>query len=168
MLLHCSMPRPAHATCGELTEILSTEGAKLLIETLRRMEAGTLVRIPQDHEAMTYDPMLKKEMGIIDWNQSADEIACRILALNPWPSCSVPYGDGRLKLLRAEALTDEGVPGTILRATPDTGLVIGCGKGAVLITQLQAPGGKPMHSKDYLRGHAMEAGMSLQEKAEDA
>ncbi|MBR0215839.1 MAG: methionyl-tRNA formyltransferase [Clostridia bacterium] len=168
MLLHCSMPRPAQATCGELTEILSTEGAKLLIETLRRMEAGTLERIPQDHEAMTYDPMLKKEMGIIDWNQSADEIACRILALNPWPSCSVPYGDGRLKLLRAEALTDEGVPGTILRATPDTGLVIGCGKGAVLITQLQAPGGKPMHSKDYLRGHAMEAGMSLQEKAEDA
>ena len=168
MLLCCSMPRPLQATCGELTEMLSVEGAKLLIETLRQMEAGTLKRIPQDHEAMTYDPMLKKEMGVIDWNQRAEEIVCRILALNPWPSCSVPCGEGRLKLLRAEALTESGVPGMILHAAPDTGLVIGCGTGSVLITQLQAPGGKPMHSKDYLRGHTLQTGTSLQEKAEDA
>ncbi len=168
MLLHCSMPRPQDATCGELTEILSREGAKLLIETLRKMEDGTLKRIPQDHANMTYDPMLKKEMGTIDWNASADEIVCRILAMNPWPACSVQYGEERIKLLRAEAVSDTGIPGNILYAEPDTGLVIGCGKGAVRITQMQAPGGKPMHSRDYLRGHAMRVGTSLQETAENA
>ncbi len=168
MLLHCSMPRPLDATCGELTEILSREGAKLLIETLRKMEDGTLKRIPQDHANMTYDPMLKKEMGTIDWNASADEIVCRILAMNPWPACSVQYGEERIKLLRAEAVSDTGIPGNILYAEPDTGLVIGCGKGAVRITQMQAPGGKPMHSRDYLRGHAMRVGTSLQETAENA
>ncbi len=168
MLLHCSMPRPLDATCGELTEILSREGAKLLIETLRKMEDGTLKRIPQDHANMTYDPMLKKEMGTIDWNASADEIVCRILAMNPWPACSVQYGEERIKLLRAEAVSDTGIPGNILYAEPDTGLVIGCGKGAVCITQMQAPGGKPMHSRDYLRGHAMRVGTSLQETAENA
>lgn len=168
MLLHCSMPRPLDATCGELTEILSREGAKLLIETLRKMEDGTLKRIPQDHANMTYDPMLKKEMGTIDWNASADEIVCRILAMNPWPACSVQYGEERIKLLRAEAVSDTGIPGNILYAEPDTGLVIGCGKGAVRIAQMQAPGGKPMHSRDYLRGHAMRVGTSLQETAENA
>lgn len=168
MLLHCSMPRPLDATCGELTEILSREGAKLLIETLRKMEDGTLKRIPQDHANMTYDPMLKKEMGTIDWNASADDIVCRILAMNPWPACSVQYGEERIKLLRAEAVSDTGIPGNILYAEPDTGLVIGCGKGAVRITQMQAPGGKPMHSRDYLRGHAMRVGTSLQETAENA
>ena len=139
-------------------------GAELLIETLKALEAGTLKRIPQDHANMTYDPMLTKEMGIVDWTMDARSIVCRMHGLNPWPGCSTAVEGGRLKLLRAEVADGAGQPGEIIAADPEKGLIIAAGEGAVSVIQLQAPGGKPMNSKDYLRGHPMAVGTVLKEE----
>ncbi len=141
-------------TCAELTERLSLIGAGLLRRTLGALADGTLQRIPQDHAKMTYDPMLRKEMGITDFSGTADEERGRINGLNPWPCVSIPCGEeGRLKLLRAVTAEGEGTPGTVLQAGPKEGLVIACGSGAVRILEVQAPGGKRMKAEDYLRGH---------------
>lgn len=75
-------------TAGELTQRMSRMGAELLLKTLEELKAGTLVRIPQDESAMTYDPMLDKAMGMVDWSQPAQNIVNRIHGLNPWPGCS--------------------------------------------------------------------------------
>ena len=151
-------------TAGELTERLSHLGASLLVETLQQLAAGTLVRIPQKEEDMTYDPMLKKEMGIVDWQKPAEGIVNQIHGLNPWPGASTAFEGGRLKLLRAAVTDGSGMPGEVVTANPKEGLVVACGKGAVSILQLQAPGGKPMNSKDYLRGHPIETGRVLKEE----
>ena len=140
-------------TCGELTERLSLIGAETLRRTLEALEAGTLKRIPQNHGEMTYDPMLKKEMGWTDFSGTSEEVRGLVNGLNPWPCVSVPCGEGRLKLLRAVCAEGEGRPGDILRADPKDGLVIACGQGAVRMLELQAPGGKRMRAEDYLRGH---------------
>ena len=153
-------------TCGELTARLSEIGAELLIRTIREMEAGTLKRIQQNEAEMSYDPMLTKELGRPDWNRNAAEIRGLINGLNPWPCDSVPWEDGRLKLLRAVCADGSGEPGTVLRADPKGGLVITCGKGAVRILELQAPGGKQMKAEDYLRGHGIPAGSVMREEAE--
>ena len=153
-------------TCGELTARLSEIGAELLIRTIREMEAGTLKRIQQNEAEMSYDPMLTKELGRPDWNRNAAEIRGLINGLNPWPCVSVPWEDGRLKLLRAVCADGSGEPGTVLRADPKGGLVITCGKGAVRILELQAPGGKQMKAEDYLRGHGIPAGSVMREEAE--
>ena len=163
MLLRSAMPRPKDRTCGEMTEVLSEEGARLLIRTLRELEAGTLRRIPQDESQMTYDPMLTKDMGMVDWKKAADEVVWQILALNPWPACSVPCAEGRMKLLKAQPCEGRGTPGEILAADARDGLIIACGEGAICVTLLQVPGGKPMSARDYLRGHAMEVGQCLDE-----
>ena len=152
--------------CGELTARLSEIGAELLIRTIREMEAGTLKRIQQNEAEMSYDPMLTKELGRPDWNRDAAEIRGLINGLNPWPCVSVPWEDGRLKLLRAVCADGSGEPGTVLRADPKGGLVIACGKGAVRILELQAPGGKQMKAEDYLRGHGIPAGSVMREEAE--
>jgi methionyl-tRNA formyltransferase len=164
MLLKAETPYIPGETAGELTVRMAELGADLLIETLKKLEDGTLVRIPQDHENMTYDPMLTKEMGVIDWSQSAADIVNRIHGLNPWPGCSTAVEGGRLKLLRAEVAQGAGQPGEIIVADPKQGLAIAAGEGAVRINQLQAPGGKPMNSKDYLRGHPMAVGTVLKEE----
>ena len=153
-------------TCGELTARLSGIGAELLIRTIREMEAGTLKRIQQNEAEMSYDPMLTKELGRPDWNRDAAEIRGQINGLNPWPCVSVPWEDGRLKLLRAVCADGSGEPGTVLRADPKGGLVIACGKGVVRILELQAPGGKQMKAEDYLRGHGIPAGSVMREEAE--
>ncbi len=164
MLLKAETPYIQGETAGEMTIRMAELGASLLIDTLKAMEAGTLVRIPQDHEKMTYDPMLTKEMGVIDWTGKAADIVNRIHGLNPWPGCSTAVEGGRLKLLRAEAAEGAGQPGEIIVADAKQGLIIAAGEGAVRITQLQAPGGKPMNSKDYLRGHPMAVGTVLKEE----
>jgi len=164
MLLKAETTYIKGETAGELTIRMAELGAKLLIDTLKAMEAGTLERIPQDHANMTYDPMLTKEMGVIDWTHAAADIVNRIHGLNPWPGCSTAIEGGRLKLLRAEVAEGAGQPGEIIVADPKQGLVIAAGEGAVCVTQLQAPGGKPMNSKDYLRGHPMAVGTVLKEE----
>ena len=150
-------------TAGELTSRLSEIGASLLLDTLRGMTDGSVKPIPQDESQMTYDPMLTKQMGVIDWAEPAEAIVNRIHGLNPWPGCSTAIQGGRLKLLRAKTAEGSGAPGEILTADVKAGLVIACGSGAVEIVQLQAPGGKPMNARDYLRGHTMAVGTVLKE-----
>ncbi|MBQ8161946.1 MAG: methionyl-tRNA formyltransferase [Clostridia bacterium] len=161
MLLKKSIPLESTWTCGEATEVLSRLGAELLLETVKGLTDGTVTRIPQDEREMTYDPMLNKDMGEIDWEASPEEIRNRIHAMNPWPGCSVPYEGGRLKLLRARVGDTPGACGTVTVADPKKGLQIGCRGGSVEILQLQAPGGKPMQAKDFLRGHSLETGRKL-------
>lgn len=167
MLLKAETPIDPKETCGELTVRLSEIGANLLLETIRQMEAGTLVRIPQDESQMTYDPKLEKEMGVIDWARDAVEIVHQIHALNPWPGCTTHAPGGVWKLLRAEVADGCGQPGEVLAADGKAGLVVAAGKGAVRVCQLQVPGGKPMKAQDYLRGHAMTVGTILKEDKED-
>ena len=150
-------------TCGELTERLSRIGAELLIRTMQELEAGTLVSRKQDETLMTYDPMLNQSMGIPDFTQEARQVRGLINGMNPWPCVTVPVENGRLKLLRAAVADGTGEPGTVRRADARNGLIIACGTGAVRILELQAPGGKPMKSEDYLRGHSLPAGLNLKE-----
>ena len=150
-------------TCGELTQRLSRTGAELLIRTLNELEAGTLISRKQDETLMTYDPMLNKSMGIADFTQNARLVKGLINGMNPWPCVTVPAENGRLKLLRAAVTDGAGEPGTILSADARNGLIIACGTGAVRVIEIQAPGGKPMKSEDYLRGHSLPAGMNLKE-----
>lgn len=163
MLLSESTEIDRQETCGELTERLSRIGAALLIKTLDALEAGTLQRIPQNEDEMTYDPMLKKEMGIADFSADAETVRGLINGLNPWPCVSVPLGGERMKLLRADAAEGNGTPGTVLQSDPKNGLLIACGSGAVRIIEVQAPGGKRMRAEDYLRGHGIPEGTSFSE-----
>ena len=163
MLLKAATDILPGETAGELTLRLSEIGASLLLETLQGMTDGSVKPIPQDEAQMTYDPMLTKQMGIIDWSESAEAIVNRIHGLNPWPGCSTAIQGGRLKLLRAKTACGSGAPGEILSADVKAGLVIACGSGAAEIVQLQAPGGKPMNARDYLRGHALAVGTVLKE-----
>lgn len=142
-------------TAEELTVRLAPIGAELLIETLRRMEAGTCPRTPQDEREASYFPMLKKEMGDIDWRMDAKSIVCRVRGLTPWPGSSFQWGDGEMiKVWKAEEAENPGkAPGEIICADGKQGLVIAAGKNAVRVLEMQAPGGKRMQAKDYLRGH---------------
>ena len=150
-------------TCGELTERLSRIGASLLIRTISALENGTLKRLVQNEAEMSYDPMLNKNMGIVDFSAGADKVRGLINGLNPWPCVSVPFGYDRLKLLRAECSEKTGEPGIVIEADTKNGMLIGCGRGSVRILEIQAPGGKRMKPEDYLRGHSIAVGTNLKE-----
>ncbi len=154
-------------TAGELSLRLSRLGAQTLLETLALMREGHLTPTPQDHAAHTYEPMLKKEMGLIDWRKSAAEIVNQVRGLSPWPGTYTPFPGGILKIMTAkEEASLSGQPSLVLAADGKQGLLIAAGEGGVRVLALQAPGGKQMNARDYLRGHPMETGIIWQERME--
>jgi methionyl-tRNA formyltransferase len=155
MLLQRALPIAPDETAGAMTERLAELGAQLLVETLRRMAAGDCPRTPQDHAAATHQPMLEKAHGRIDWAKSAPEIANLVRGVNPWPGAYTPLADGSvLKIWRARAVEGEGIPGQVLAS--EGKLIIACGKGALNVLELQAPGAKRMDAAAYLRGRKVQ------------
>ncbi len=163
MLRSAATPIGALETAGELTARLSELGARLLGETLPDYLEGRIVPTPQDAERASYQPMLDKTMGGIDWTKSASEIACRVRGLNPWPCAYTDLEGGRLKVYLARAVADDSdaPAGAVVASGPKEGLVIRCGEGALEILELQAPGGKRMAAKAYLMGKKIGVGTVL-------
>lgn len=163
MLSSEATPVGALETAGELTERLSILGARLLTETLPEYLEGRLQPVPQDDDAATYEPMLNKAMGEIDWTRPASEIACRVRGLNPWPCAYTDTADGRLKLYLAKAVDcdEAAAPGTVVVSSPKKGLFVRCGEGALQVLELQAPGSRRMDAKAFLMGKGIAAGTIL-------
>ncbi len=154
-------------TAGELSIRLAQLGAQTLMETLALLVKGQCPRIPQEEAAHTYEPMLKKEMGSIDWRKSAQEIENQVRGLDPWPGTYTFFPEGVLKIVQAQAEEGlSGTPGQVLVANGKEGLVVAAGQGAVRVLRLQAPGGKQMDARDYLRGHPLDVGQIWQEMNE--
>jgi methionyl-tRNA formyltransferase len=163
ILLQREMDILPEENAGHLLNRLSEIGAALLIETLEKIEDGSCPRTPQDAAKASYFPMLKKEMGLIDFSKSPERVANLVRGLNPWPGAYALLPEGILKIHKARpvALNHEAAPGEILEATAKKGLVVACGGGAVEVLEMQAPNGKPMTAKAYLAGKSLPVGLVL-------
>ena len=141
-------------TAGELYERLSLIGAELLKKTIASLEAGTLVRTPQDEASATKCPMLKKEHGKIDFSKNALDVHNLVRGVNPWPGAYALLDGEPLKIWKT-ALTDRdssgSVPGTLSGSTKE-GLFLQCADRPVEIVELQAPGGRRLDAVTFLRG----------------
>lgn len=149
-------------TADQLHDELMIKGAKLLVEILPNIEAGTAVFAKQDHELATYAPMIFKEMGRIDFSKSAEEIERFIRAMNSWPGAYCNYKDTLLKIWDSLPLSEKSVEpaGKIIDVTDD-GIKISCGEGVILATVIQTPGKKGMSVSEFLRGNKIEKGVIL-------
>ena len=150
-------PIGENETAGALMERLAPLGAALLQDTLAAIAAGTASRRPQDPALASYAPMRTQELSPVDWSRPARAILAQIRGLNPWPAATAVLGDTEFKLWEARPFETgtKAAPGKLLALTKQ-GLAVACGDGAVLITRLQAPGGKAMPAADYFRGHPLE------------
>ena len=166
MLLRRETPIGDTENAGGLSDRLAVMGAELLVETLRALEAGTLVRTPQNPEKATYEPKMDKALGMIDWTKSAKEIDWLVRGTTPWPGAYTALGDGNMKVFEVRVCGNKtnAAPGTVLAADAKAGLVVACGDAQLELTQIQMPGAKRMAARDYLRGHGIETGICLGSK----
>ena len=136
-------------------------GAELLIKTLERYPFGDLKPEAQNEAQASYEPMLSREDGLIDWTQSAREIACRVRGFNPWPGTFTYLSDGgvmKIWLARAVDMENSGQPGEVIESSAKKGLFVACGEGVLEIIEMQAPGSKRMNAKAYLMGKPLPVG----------
>lgn len=162
ILLHERVSILPEDTAGSLSVRLAERGADLLLRTLKGIEAGDVVPIPQDHSAATMAPMLGKESGEIDWARPAVMIVNRIRGLSPWPGTYTFYQDERWRIWKAapeDKMSDE-TPGTILK-TGREGVSVATGQGLLEILELQPENGRRMSVREFLAGHSVEPGVVL-------
>ena len=155
ILLEKRTPIDPEEDASQLYDRLAKLGGEAASEALRRLQDGTATRTPQVYGPQyQYASMLSREMSPIDWSRPAQCIINQIRGLIPWSCATTEVAGARWKVFRAQLGSDTAkAPGTILSADKN-GIAVAAGDGkAVVITQLQADGGKRMAAADYLRGH---------------
>jgi len=141
-------------TVPELTARLAEGGARLMAETLRKLERGEIVPAPQDNSQATLAPPLKKEDGRIDWFLPAPKIYNRIRGLQPWPGAFTKFRGATCRIwgkpLRPVAAG--GAPGIIL-PTQEDGLLVICGGATVLhVEHIQLEGRNRITDREFMNG----------------
>ena len=140
-------------TTQSLSQRLAGEGAELLVETLRGLEAGTLEPRPQVGEPTLTRPM-RREDAKVNWSETAAVIDRRLRAFTPWPGLYATLGGERVKLLEVEPagkVISARPPGMMWEELGETMVMAGNGTAVVLKT-VQRAGRRPVTGSEFLRG----------------
>ena len=152
ILLQQEIPIVPQDTAETLASKLATMGADLTVETLRRLQTGTVSPRKQNHTRATLAPILRKEDGLIDFSRPASEILNRMRGFQPWPGAYSKFRGKNLQVRQASAL-DHALPPAELKVEGDH-LLAGCGEGtAIEFVELQLEGKKRTSAADFIRGH---------------
>lgn len=149
-------------TADTLHDKLAVAGVSAIRKTIEQIKLGTLTPKKQDDSLSSYAPMIDKTTGYIDFSKSAYEIYNLIRGLNSYPYASTTYLGTRFKVISAVLVDKElnKAPGEIVEVSRD-GILVACGKGSLLITDVQFEGKKKMPVSEYIKGNEMKNGVIL-------
>lgn len=147
-------------TAETLHDRLSILGAELMCSTLEKIEKGSITPKPQGENGVTYAPIIKKEMGLLDFSKNAKELHCLIRAFSGWPVAYFSLNGKRVKVYSAEVAVGDGSVATVLSSKNE--FVVSCGENTALkLTRLQIEGSKPMDARAFLCGNSIAVGTRL-------
>ena len=142
-------------TAGELFDRLSEMGAELLVSTLSKIGEGKLTPVKQNESEATLAPIINKEMALIDFNKSADEIHNLVRGFNPWPIAYTTLDGKRFKVYETSVAEYTNIEVGCVKIT-DNRLFVGCGNNtSVELLQVQQEGSRRMTSKELLCGRTI-------------
>jgi methionyl-tRNA formyltransferase len=157
ILLVGRTPITAETTAETLHDTLAEIGARLMVEALDGVAAGTLTARPQPQAGATYARRLEREEGRLDWTRPTAELERAVRALNPWPGVWFEHRGARIRVLAAEVAEAAGDPGTVV----DGRLTIACSEGSLRPLRVQRAGKAPVDTDAFLRGFALPEGTRL-------
>lgn len=132
-----------HETKQELADKLSLEGSNLLIKSLQEILDNSMKPTPQDDTKATYDSLIKKEDGAIDWTKPATRIEREVRAYLGWPGSKTEIQGYSITVTNAHVIDQLEDP-----------LDIKCGDGKYLsIDNLIAPSGRKISAQDFVNGY---------------
>lgn len=144
-------------TTQSLHDALSAMGAELMVAAMTTLEkTGLLVATPQNEALVTYAHKLEKSEAAIDWQKTAVDISRQVRGFNPFPIAQTMLKGDVCRIWMATARLGNAGIGEIVSV--QDGITVGCGEGLLHITELQAPGGKRLHSQAFVQGHNLQAG----------
>ena len=169
-------------TTGELWDKLADIGAKLLVETVKKIEniskdiestgkeeIKTEVKekigaIKQEGE-FSLAPMLDKEIAKIDWNKTSREIKNKVRGLNPIMGAYSFLNGKKIKVWKVEISNDisskDKKCGDIVLVDKKKGLFVKTNDGVINILEIQGENSKKMDIKSFLNGNDINKNMKF-------
>ena len=150
-------------TSADLFQALSSLGADMIEEALDLVESKKAVFVPQNHEDMSYYPMIKKDTFKLDFSKTCHQICATVRGAQPWPVAYFVYQDQPIKVfeVKTNPTNHNFSCGEVVTSSSKQGLIVACADGLVEIVSLQAPNGRLMPAKAYLNGKTIEKGSIL-------
>ena len=152
-------------TSLELESILGNLAAENVVDVLEKICHESMKPVEQDHENATYVKKVKKEDGLLSWNDSAEKIERMVRGYYPWPGAYFFINTGK-KHKRVQ-ITSAGIrkniigePGFILKADKKE-WIVACGDYSLEIKKLIPEGKNEMTGTEFLMGHRLKEGMNL-------
>ncbi len=153
MLMKTETEIAPEETAPELSARLAELGARLLIETMRGLERGSIQPERQDHAQHSLAPILKKEDGLIDWRQPASRIQARARGFQPWPGAYTTFRGQTLHVIRCRAVAAADAPAGAIMLPDRKSLVVACGEGTALeLLELQLQGRNRVDAASFRNG----------------
>ena len=165
MFARLTRPIDPEETSDVVERDLSHLGARLLLEVLDGIDAGTAIEEQQDHLAATLAPKITRDDGLIDWTMPAASVHNQVRGLYPWPHAFTYLDGSRLIVLRTKVVADSSTTG---RADTAPGTIVGVSRDAIQVAtgsserlsidEVQPEGKRPMPVRDYLAGRPLQVG----------
>lgn len=147
-------------TAGSLHDALANLAGERVEEVLEGYLAGRIRPVEQRGEP-TYAAKVSAGERFLDWSRPACEVDKQVRALSPWPGARTRFREGNLKVLRSRPLGNgDGQPGAIL-GLREGRPAVSCGKGAVLLLEVQPQSRGRMSGEDFARGYSPQPGERL-------
>ncbi len=141
----------SHETAGSLSDRLSVIGSDLLVKTIPLYISGNIQPLSQDQSKITYAHMLKRQDGLLDFNQSAEQLARKVRAYSPWPGTFTYWDDQRLIIHQVQAINVTS-PGSGVFTRYERLPAVGTGEGLLVLNILQLAGKRKNTGKEFLHG----------------
>ena len=149
-------------TAGELHDELMVLGNKLVVETIKKVEQGTVDPLPQEQlaegQTLKPAPKISKEFCNIDWNQDRLTIYNHIRGLSPYPAAHTQLISEMGERIEMKVFSSEmeachpDMPVGSVVTDNKKFLKIAIKDGFIHLTQVQQAGKKAMPIADFLRG----------------
>jgi methionyl-tRNA formyltransferase len=164
ILLQREMALAPSMTSVDVFPLLAEMGADLMMETLRQLDAGTLVPRKQDESKASLAPILTRDDGRMDFSKPAMALFNRWRGFQPWPGAWTMLGGKKLavhRMLPTEVGRGRSTdPGELL--VQEGTLFAACGEGTWLeLVEVQPEGKRRMTAGEFLRGHVLESDARL-------
>jgi len=139
-------------TKQQLADKLLAIGSELILQVLPQVLDGSATGTPQNDTDATFDKLITKQDGLLDWQKPATQLEREIRAYSEWPKSYTKFKDLDVVITNAHVIEQNDKPGRIVATNKE--LIIYCGKGALVIDKLK-PAGKPqMDVASFLNGRA--------------
>ena len=149
-------------TAGELHDELMVLGNKLVVETIKKVEQGTVDPLPQEQlaegQTLKPAPKISKEFCNIDWSQDRLTIYNHIRGLSPYPAAHTQLISEMGERIEMKVFSSEmeachpDMPVGSVVTDNKKFLKIAIKDGFIHLTQVQQAGKKAMPIADFLRG----------------